>query len=91
MGTAGLERVFDGALTGEGGGGYTSLDVPIFCLVIGQDDCFEALPRRPLDIENIDSEVLEELRRWGMVMPKSLELTGMGARYAGGSRGGVLE
>lgn len=45
----------------------------------------EALARRPPDLENIDPDVLEELRQWGMVMTKSFELTGMGRRYAGGS------
>lgn len=44
----------------------------------------EALARQPPDIAQIDPDVLEELRRWGMVMPKSLELTGMGRRYASG-------
>ncbi len=50
-----------------------------------------ALSRRPPDSEAIDADALADLRKWGMVMPHSLELTGMGARYAGlGERGVCL-
>jgi hypothetical protein len=41
--------------------------------------------------DQIDPDILDDLRRWGMVMPHSLEVTGMGARYAGRGEKGVLE
>ena len=50
-----------------------------------------ALARRPPDLDDLDPVVLAELRAWGMVMPHTLELTGMGARYAGEGERGVLE
>ncbi len=48
------------------------------------------VPRAP-SLENLDPNVIAELRMWGMVMPRTLELTGMGARYAGKGERGVLE
>jgi len=50
----------------------------------------EALTQRSPDTDRIEADVLEELRRWGMVMPKSLELTGMGRRYASGRKQRLL-
>jgi hypothetical protein len=41
--------------------------------------------------DQIDPDVLAELRSWGLVMPHSLEVTGMGARMVGNSERGVLE
>lgn len=38
----------------------------------------ETLIRRPTDTGIIDPDVLEELRRWRMLMSNSLEVTGMG-------------
>ena len=40
---------------------------------------------------DIDPDVLAALRSWGLVMPHSLEVTGMGSRFLGGAKGGVLE
>jgi hypothetical protein len=35
------------------------------------------------DADQIAPDILDDLRRWGMVMPDSLEVTGKGATYAG--------
>ncbi len=53
-------------------------------------DTLKALARQPPDLDNLDPKVIAELRSWGMVMPHSFELTGMGARYAGLGERGVL-
>ena len=42
-------------------------------------------------VEPGDRETLEELRRWGFVMPSSLELTGVGRRHVDPVRGGILD
>ena len=42
-----------------------------------------ALARRaPPKLDDIDADTLADLRKWGMVMSRSLELTGMGQGYA---------
>jgi len=51
-----------------------------------------ALARRPPPgLDDIDPDILAELRKWGIVMERSLEVTGLGSRYLGGAKGGVLE
>ena len=51
----------------------------------------EALKALAAGHTHINADLLAELRRWGLVMPGTLEVTGMGARYAGISERGVLE
>jgi hypothetical protein len=54
-------------------------------------DTLKQLAGGPPDADQIDPDILAELRSWGLVMPHSLELTGTGARYLSGAKGGVLK
>ena len=45
----------------------------------------------PPDTDQINPGILDDLRSWGLVMPGTLEVTGMGARLVGQSERGVLD